>query len=100
MIFTKKKKKNKKALQREKNRKQWERFLLHQDALEHAHDSATPEIKEPPRELPRALSAMEAGQNVTKRLDKLRARSAKRRSKSKERWNRFSGTSGAGARGL
>lgn len=94
--------KEKQKNQRKKNRKIWERFLMTADALQQVNRDgglAAPEFKpDKPQDKPRR--DLRQQQQTQSRLDEIRSRTTQRRMRAQERWNRFSGTEDAGARGL
>ena len=94
--------KDKKNAQRKKNRKIWERFLMTEAArgqVERDGGLAAPEY-EPEAPKQKTERQVVQQQHVESRLEEIRNRTSQRRMRSQERWNRFSGTSDAGGRGL
>ena len=91
----------KKALTRRRNKKL---FIKHMqlEALERENERAHDEEEEKKKSYERSYSKSDKGKSkdTEEKLDYYRNKITGKKRKAKERWNRFSGTSGSGGRGL
>jgi hypothetical protein len=88
--------KEKKAAQRAKNRKLFEIFTVAQKAADNV-DIAAPEILPPPE--PEKTIAQLKEEDALEKMQQIRNRVSGRKRASRDKWNRFAGTSGGGGRG-
>ncbi len=94
--------KEKKKLQRLKNRKIWERFLMTQNACDQLERDGGLSAPEYEADIPPEKSeiARKRERHSKSSLEEIRNRTSQRRMRAQERWNRFAATADAGGRGL